>query len=180
LRDELAFEARMPEMFTFTMNPLELLLRGSIMYVGLILVMRFLLRRDIGSLSTPDLLFIVLIADAAQNAMAGEYKSLADGAVLVGTLVAWNIALDWLAFRSPAMRRLLTPDSLPLIINGKLLRQNLKKEWITREELESRLREAGIADVGQVERAVLESSGELGIIRRDEKPAHTRRKKPLA
>jgi uncharacterized membrane protein YcaP (DUF421 family) len=69
--------------------------------------------------STPDLLFIVLVAD---------------GAVLVGTLVAWNILLDWLAFRSPAVRRLLTPDSLPLVINGSLLRQNMKKEWITREE----------------------------------------------
>lgn len=170
----------MAAMFTFTMNPLELLLRGSIMYVGLILVMRFLLRRDIGSLSTPDLLFIVLVADAAQNAMAGEYKSLADGAVLVGTLVAWNILLDWLAFRSPAVRRVLTPDSLPLVINGKLLRQNMKKEWITREELESKLREAGIDDVRQVERAVLESSGELGIIRRDEKPPRSTKKNPVA
>ncbi len=170
----------MLQMFTFTINPLELLVRGSIMYVGLIVVMRFLLRRDIGSLSTPDLLFIVLIADAAQNAMAGEYKSLADGAVLVGTLVAWNITLDWLAFRSPAVRRLLTPDSLPLIINGKVLRQNMKKEWITRDELDSKLREAGIADVGQVERAVLESSGELGIIRRDEIPTRTTQKNPLA
>jgi uncharacterized membrane protein YcaP (DUF421 family) len=170
----------MSQMFTFSMNPLELLVRGTLMYLGLILVMRFLLRRDIGSLSTPDLLFIVLVADAAQNAMAGEYKTLADGAVLVGTLVAWNIALDWLAFRSPAVRRLLTPDSLPLVINGRMIRQNMKKEWITREELESKLREAGIGDVGQVERAVLESSGELGIIRRDEKPARSARKNPVA
>jgi uncharacterized membrane protein YcaP (DUF421 family) len=168
----------MSEVFGFTMNPLELVLRGTLMYLGLVLVMRFLLRRDMGSVSTPDLLFIVLVADAAQNAMAGGYKSLADGAVLVGTLVGWNMALDWLVYRSRAARRLLTPPSLPLVIDGRLVRANMKKEWITREELESRLREAGIDDVALVHRAVLESSGELGIIRRDEKAVRTSKKRP--
>ncbi len=105
------------------------------MYVGLVLVMRFLLRRDIGSLSMPDVLFVVLVADASQNAMAGEYKSVADGLVLVGTLVAWNLALDWLSFRSARFRRFIEPRALPLIVDGKWLRQNLKKEWITTEEV---------------------------------------------
>ena len=84
----------MSELFTLSMNPLELAIRGSLMYLGLVLVMRFILRRDIGSMSMPDVLFVVLVADASQNAMAGEYKTIADGVVLVGTLVGWNIALD--------------------------------------------------------------------------------------
>jgi len=79
------------------------------MYLGLVLAFRFILRRDVGSMGIPDVLFIVIIADAAQNAMSGEYKSIADGTVLVATLVFWNVALDWLAFRSRAMRRLPPP-----------------------------------------------------------------------
>jgi uncharacterized membrane protein YcaP (DUF421 family) len=146
------------------------------MYLGLVLVMRFLLRRDIGSLSMPDVLFVVLVADASQNAMAGEYKSVADGLVLVGTLVAWNLGLDWLSFRFAAFRRFIEPRALPLIVDGKWQRQNLKKEWITTEEVLSKLRGAGIDDIGLVRRAVLEASGELGVIRREAKPVVNRRK----
>ncbi len=160
----------MPELFTLSMNPVELVIRGSLMYLGLVLVMRFILRRDLGSMSMPDVLFVVLVADASQNAMAGEYKSIADGLVLVGTLVAWNIALDWLAFRWPAFRRVIELQPLPLIEEGRWLRQNLRKEWITTEEVESKLREAGIDDIALVRKAVLEPSGELGVIRRDAKP----------
>jgi uncharacterized membrane protein YcaP (DUF421 family) len=149
------------------MNPVELVVRGTVVYTSLVLVLRFLLRRDVGSLSMPDVLFIVLVADASQNAMAGEYTTLADGIVLVGTLIVWNAALDWLAFRFPAFRRVVEPPALPLILDGKWVRANLKKEWITTEEVESKLREAGIDDIANVRRAVLESSGKLGVIRRE-------------
>ena len=155
----------MDNLFALTVNPLELVVRGSIIYVGLVLVLRFLLRRDVGSMSMADMLFIVLVADASQNAMAAEYKSLTDGVVLLGTLVAWNVLLDWLSYRSPLIRRMLEPPALPLIKDGKLLRQNLKKEWITVEEVQSKLREAGIGDIKEVRTAFLEPSGELGVIR---------------
>jgi uncharacterized membrane protein YcaP (DUF421 family) len=166
----------MSQLFTLSMDPLELFLRGSLMYLGLVLVMRFILRRDIGSMSMPDVLFVVLVADASQNALAGEYKSIADGVVLVGTLVAWNIALDWLGYRWPAFRRFIERQPLPLIEEGKWLRQNLRREWITTDEVESKLREAGIDDIALVHRAVLEPSGELGVIRRDAKPVTNKRK----
>jgi hypothetical protein len=91
-----------PELFAWTLPPTELIARGTLIYLGLVLCFRYLLRRDIGSMSTADLLFVVLIADAAQNAMAGEYKSVGDGAVLVATLIFWNVVLDWLALSQPA------------------------------------------------------------------------------
>ena len=155
----------MTDLFVFTVPPLELAVRGSVIYLGLILTLRFLLRRDVGSMSMADLLFIVLIADAAQNAMAGEYTSISDGVILVGTLVAWNLVLDWLAYYSPRFRRLIEPPALPLIKDGKWVRTNLKKEWITTDEVEAKLRELGIDDLSKVRIAYLESSGELGVIR---------------
>ena len=159
----------MTEWLQLTMNPWELMLRGSLMYLGLVLALRFLLRRDVGSMNMPDVLFIVLIADASQNAMSGDYKSVGDGAVLVGTLIAWNMLLDWLSFRSPVIRRLVEPAALPLIRDGKLLRTNLKRAWITTDEVMSKLRERGIEDISNVRRAYLEPGGELGVIRNDEK-----------
>ena len=105
--------------FALTVSPWELIARGTILYLGLILTLRFVLRRDIGSLSVADLMFIVIVADASQNALSGEYKSITEGAILIGTLVAWNVALDWLAYRSPRFRRVLEPPALPLIKDGR-------------------------------------------------------------
>ena len=158
----------MSGLFELTLPPVELVVRGTAMYLGLVLTFRFLLRRDVGSLGVPDVLFIVLIADAAQNAMAGEYKSIADGMVLVATLVFWNVALDWLAYHSRTMRKLIEPPSLPLIRNGKWIRRNLKSEWITTDEVLSKLRERGIQRISHVRIAKLEPDGELGVIREDD------------
>jgi uncharacterized membrane protein YcaP (DUF421 family) len=80
------------DLFRLTVNPLELVIRGTLIYVGLVFVFRFLLRRDLVGLGVADVLLIALLADAAQNGMAGEYKSVADAAVLLGTLAFWNVA----------------------------------------------------------------------------------------
>src|SRR5262245_29045605 len=92
---------------------LELFIRGTIMYFTLLLLLRIVVRRRMGSLSVSDLLLLVLIADAAQNAMAGEYKSLPEGVVLCGTIIGWSYALDWLAFCWAPARRWLEPPPLP-------------------------------------------------------------------
>lgn len=157
----------MDTLFSFSVSPLELAVRGTLIYVGLVLVVRFILRRDVGALGTPDLLFIVLVADAAQNAMAGDYRTIADGVVLLATLVAWNVALDWLAYRSTWARRLVEPSPLPLVRDGRLQRRNLRREWITVDELMGKLRENGIDDVRQVRLATLEADGELSLLRYD-------------
>ena len=86
------------QMFVPSVSPLELVIRGSIMYLAILAAMR-IFRRQAGSLNTADLLVVVLVADAAQNGMASEYKSVTDGLVLVGTIYAWNYLLDAAAFR---------------------------------------------------------------------------------
>lgn len=169
------------ELFQSVVQPAELFVRGSIIYLGLVLTFRFVLRRDLGSLGMPDVLFIVLVADAAQNAMAGEYRSITDGMVLVGTLVFWNLALDWLAYVSPRLRRYIELPALPLIKDGKWVRRNLKRQWITTDEVLSKLRERGIVDIKKISLATLEPDGELGVLRVDEAEveAPTKRKAPV-
>jgi len=80
-------------MFVPTGSVFELVLRATVMYL-LILAGFRVFRREAGSLSVSDLLVVVLIADAAQNGMAGEYKSLTEGAIVVSTIFAWNYILD--------------------------------------------------------------------------------------
>ena len=71
------------QLFTFTVSPIELVVRGTLTYFFLFCLFRFVVHRDVGGLGISDLLVLVIIADASQNAMAGEYKSIVDGFVLI-------------------------------------------------------------------------------------------------
>jgi uncharacterized membrane protein YcaP (DUF421 family) len=149
---------------------LELVLRVSVMYL-LILAGFRIFRREAGSLSVSDLLVVVLIADAAQNGMAGEYTSLTEGATAVATILVWNFSLDWLAYRSRAVHWLLHPPPLPLVKNGHIYARNLRAELITKGDLLEQLREQGIDDVRQVRMCYLESDGRISVVRTEPEPA---------
>ncbi len=157
------------ELFELTLNPLELVARGTLMYWFLFLLFRFVLRRDVGSIAIADVLLLVLIADASQNAMAGGYESVGDGMVLVATIAAWNWGLDFLAFRFPLLRRLVQAKPLRLVEDGRMLRRNLRKEMISQEELMTALRSQGVEKIEQVKLATMESDGEITVIRDDGK-----------
>lgn len=143
---------------------LEVMIRGTIIYLGLLVLLR-VFRREAGAIGIADLLLIVLIADAASNGMGGKYNTVTEGLALVGTIVFWNYALDWLSFRNHFVRRLIRPTPLPLVQSGQLLYPNLRRELITREELFSLLREQGIEDLNEVERCQLEGDGRLSVVK---------------
>jgi uncharacterized membrane protein YcaP (DUF421 family) len=142
----------------------EVIYRGSLVYLSIFLMLRFILKREAGSVGISDLLTTVLISDAAQNAMTAEYRSVTDGLILVSTIVLWNYALDWIAFHVPGLRFIIHPPPLPLIKNGKRLPRNLRHELITVEELDGLLREQGIQDVGRVKLAYMESDGKISVV----------------
>lgn len=154
------------QMFVPTGSLLELIIRGSLMYL-LILAGFRTFRRDAGSLSVSDLLVVVLIADAAQNGMAGEYKSLTEGAVIVATIFAWNYTLDWLAYRSRFVYWLLHPPSLLLIQDGQIQFKNLRSQLITKQDLLEQLREQGVEGPESVKKCFLEGDGRMSVIRED-------------
>jgi uncharacterized membrane protein YcaP (DUF421 family) len=145
-------------------HPLAVMIaRGTIMYLVIFAMMRFILKRQSGGLSTPDVLLIVLLADAAQNGMANEYRSVTEGILLVGTIIFWSFAIDWLEYRFPAMERLLRPAPLLLIENGEVLRRNMRQELVTMDELLSRLREEGVEGPAGVKRAFIEADGNISV-----------------
>jgi len=154
------------ELFGLSVPLFEILIRGTAMYWFLFLIFRFVVRRELGGVGVGDILIMVIVADAAQNAMAGEYKSITDGFVLVATLIGWNVLLDWMCFRYPAVRRLFSPASLILVENGKLVKRNMRREFISEEELWGKLREAGVESLGQIKRACVEPDGQISVIKK--------------
>jgi uncharacterized membrane protein YcaP (DUF421 family) len=146
----------------------EIFLRGTIVYIFLFFILR-MLRREVGVIGISDLLLVVLIADAAQNAMSSDYKSITEGLILVGSIAFWDYFLDWLGYRFPSVRRVLRPSPLPLIKGGRMQRRNMRQEMITEEELMGQLREHGIERVEDVKKSYLEGDGRISVITYDSK-----------
>lgn len=152
-------------LFGLSLPLAEILIRGTATYWFLFLLFRFVVRRDIGAVGLADVLVLVIVADASQNAMAGEYKTITDGMVLVSTLVFWNMALDWLSFRFPFVRRIAEPSSLCMVKNGRMLKRNMRREFITDEELWAKLRQQGVTSLQEVKEVYLEPDGQFSVIK---------------
>lgn len=160
------FDVDWAEVFGLGLSPLELFARGSAMYWFLFVIFRFVVRRDVGAVGVADILILVIVADAAQNALSGEYNSVADGFVLVGTLIFWNVLLDRLSFRYRWFRVFATAPPLCIVRDGKMLRRNMRKEYITDEELWAQLREQGVSSLDEVKTVCVETDGRFSVIKR--------------
>jgi uncharacterized membrane protein YcaP (DUF421 family) len=104
---------------------LEIFLRGTIVYLSLFVLLRVILKRESGTVGITDLLVVVLLADATQNALANDYTSITDGILLVLTIVFWSYFLNWLGFRFPRIQKWVHPPPLPLVKDGEILYRNL-------------------------------------------------------
>lgn len=152
-------------LFGFHVHPLEIVLRGSVVYWFLFLLFRFVLRRDAGALGIADILLLVLIADASQNAMAGGYDTIAEGLLLVATIAGWSCAIDVASYRFDVVRRFAEPAPLVLVRRGRLQQRNMRRENISTPELLACLREQGIDKLADVKFARMEADGQVSVIR---------------
>jgi len=150
-------------MFVPTESIFEVVIRGSIMYLGMYALLR-VFRRQSGSIGIADVLVIVVIADAAQNGMAGDSHSITEALILIATIIAWDWFFDWLGFKSPFWQRILEPQPLLLVEDGKIIKKNLDKEFINEDELTAQLREHGLEDFKGVRKCYLESNGHFSVL----------------
>lgn len=162
---------QMPEwgqMFVPDLPLAESFLRGSVVYLALVVLFRVMLKRQGGSIGVPDVLLVVLVSECVSQALGAEAKSIPNGLAAVAALLFWNFTLDWLAYRSPWVRQLLEPQPLQLVKDGRPIKQHLRKEQISDDELAAQLRENGIDDVAKVKAAYLESEGTVSVIPKGE------------
>ncbi len=151
------------QIFGLTIPPQEVVLRGTIMYLSIFFILRIVFKRESLGTGITDLLVVVLIADAAQNGMAGNYVSVPEGMLLVATIIFWSALLNALAFRFRRLRRVVRHRPLVLVRDGRLLRANMAKELLTDNELFSQLREQGVTGLSQVRLARMEPDGKLSV-----------------
>lgn len=153
--------------FTPTVAPLELIVRGTVMYFGIMVLVRILLRRGGTAVSIPDILLFVLLADAGQNGMSGEYRSATDGLLLITVILAWAVISDVLFPKIPLLRHLVIMPPVPVIKDGLYLRANMRRHFVSKDELGIAMREEGISNVEEVKLASIESDGKISFIKRE-------------
>lgn len=154
--------------FMPTHSLLEMIVRATIMYFVIVLLLKTVVKRQTGGIGPTDILVIVLIAEIAGPGFTADYTSLAEGTVLVATVLFWSFAIEWLTHRYPAFARFFQPAPLLLIKNGRVLPRNMRTELITKDELMTHLREEGVSSIEEVEQACMEPDGMISVIKMDE------------
>ncbi|HEX2940656.1 MAG TPA: YetF domain-containing protein [Rhodopila sp.] len=143
---------------------LDIVMRGTIIYLVLFTLLR-VTRRQSGQIGISDVLLVVLIAGAVQNAMAGDYHSITEGLGLVLTIFFWSWFLDWLAVHVPVLRPLLTASPRVVVRNGRIDHRAHRQELMTKDDLLSQLRLHGIQNVEDVRHARIEADGQVSVER---------------
>jgi uncharacterized membrane protein YcaP (DUF421 family) len=145
----------------------EIMLRTAVVYVVVLVLLRVAGKRELGQMSPVDLVVILVIANAVQNAMTGGDNSLIGGIIAATTLVAINTAFAKVAHRVPYFEHLFESEPTPLVRDGKPIKRNLDRENVELDELMMAAREHGIDDIAKVDSAYLERDGSISIIPKD-------------
>ena len=157
----------MPEIPDLGSGLIEVAIRTAIVYLVLLAMFRLAGKREVGQLSVLDLLVLLLIADAVQNAMVGENTTLLGGLIAAGVLVLLDRGLALVADRSKRVRKAIEGEPRMLIRDGAILMKALKDEGVNMTELETALRQHGLEEPEQVKLAVLEPDGRISIIEKE-------------
>jgi len=141
----------------------EFIARGVIIYVFLLLILRLTGKRQVGQLSPFDLVLLLVLSNAVQNAMNGGDNSITGGIISATTLIVANGVVSRITYKSKKMERLIEGRPEILIHNGKLFTDIMKREQLTHHELNAALRTAGCACIEEVHYAILDNTGEITV-----------------
>lgn len=152
------------EMFNLGSPALNILIRTVIVYLVILIGLRLAGKREIGQMTVFDLVVLLLLANAVQNAMVGPDTSLTGGVLAAAVLLVMNNLLARLRLRWPRLRRWVEGSPTLLVLHGELLAEQLRREGLDEETLKTALREHGVTDLSEVELAVLEIDGTISVV----------------
>lgn len=145
---------------------IEKLLRTAAIYGFLLVSFRLAGKRQLGQMSPFDLIVLLVISNAVQNALIGNDNSLGGGLIGAAALLVMNGLVAWASSRFRGFERLVENTPTILVQHGRVLADNLRRECMTLPELRAALRREGVVSVADVRYAILEEDGRVSVIRR--------------
>lgn len=144
---------------------MDIVLRASAVFVILYLLLRLLGKRELGQLTPFELLVMIVMGDLIQQGVTHNDFSLTGALLAVATFGFLALLLSWITYLSPAMERLLDGKPRVVVRGGTIIADNLRRDRVTRAELESEMRLAGIASLRDVAWAIIEPQGKISFIK---------------
>ena len=141
----------------------EFVIRAVVVYVFLLVILRATGKRQTGQLAPFDLVLLLVLSNAVQNAMNGGDNSVLGGLISATTLIALRYGVDLLIFKSKRLEALIEGTPRTLIHNGVLNDVVAKSELLTHHELAAALRAAGCTDIANVHVATMENNGQITV-----------------
>jgi uncharacterized membrane protein YcaP (DUF421 family) len=148
----------------------EFIVRGAVVYVFLVVLLRVSGKRQIGQLAPFDLVLLLVLSNAVQNSMNGGDNSLVGGLILATTLVVLNYIVGVATYRSKKLEAMIEGRPQVLIHNGQLYEDVMAHARLTHHELNAAMRRAGCGCIKDVRSAVLENNGALSIVKLEPEP----------
>ena len=142
----------------------EFVLRGIIIYIFLIVILRVTGKRQIGQMSPFDLVLLLVLSNAVQNSMNGGDNTVTGGMILSVTLVAVNWLTGQITFLNKRTEQLIEGSPQVLLHDGKVYEKTLADAQLTHHELMSAIRSEGYTDLEEIRTMILENDGSISVI----------------
>jgi uncharacterized membrane protein YcaP (DUF421 family) len=146
---------------------MDIVARAAVMFVVLYVLLRIMGKREIGQLTPFELVVMIVLGDLIQQGVTHNDFSLTGAILAITTFAFLAILMSWITFMFPKAEKLLDGEPRVIVRNGKLLKENLRRDRITQSEVESEMRLAGIARMSDVAWAILEPQGKISFIKAD-------------
>ena len=148
---------------------MDIVLRATAMFAIVFVLLRLLGKRELGQMTPFEVVLLVVIGDLIQQGVTHNDFSLTGATLAIGTFAFWGVVLGWLVYLFPRLKGPLEGNPRIIVRHGELLEQNLRRDRMTRAEVESEMRLAGIARLADVDWAIIEPQGKISFIKRDDK-----------
>jgi len=150
---------------------MDIVLRATVIFVALYVLVRLMGKRELGQMTPFELIVLVVIGDLIQQGVTQNDFSLTGAIIAVSTIAFWALVMSWASYLWPSAERLLEGEPRVILRDGELLTDNLRRSRLTRSEIESEMRLAGISRMSDVAWAILEPRGKISFIQRSESDA---------
>ena len=149
---------------------MDIVLRATAMFAFLNLLIRLLGKRELGQMTPFELVLLIVMGDLIQQGVTHNDFSLTGGLLAICTFAFWALALSWTTYLFPKAKDLLEGAPRVIVRNGELIEQNMRRDRLTRDEVLSEMRLAGIGRLSEVAWAILEPQGKISFIAMEDEP----------
>lgn len=145
---------------------MDLVIRATVVFFFILLVTRVVGRRQLGELEPFDLILLVVLGDLVQQGITQSDESVTGTLIVISTIALLSVAVSWMSFRVPRLRRVTEGEPLVLVQDGKPIERNMRRERITVEDVQEEARRSQIASLSELQWAILEDDGHISCIPR--------------